>query len=454
MSIIAMRVSTVGAHPNADSLRVLELQSPRVERLIVVANLEREYAPGQTVAVARVGAVLNDGTKIKKIRLRGLDSFGMIVGDTTAEPGTDLSAEYGRPSPPEPEPAAPAQPEGVSVVKWTSIEGLPHVRQAVRAQARLDPAAVVLPTITYRAKIKLDGTNAGVHVLPEGRFVAQSRTRLLTPQSDNYGFAAWVHEHPEYFAGLGPRLGPAIVYGEWCGPGIQKNVAINRIDRKLFVVFAIQRGDPQAESTRLVVDPERIAALLPEHPEIRVLPWHGEPIALDFHDDAGLQPGVHAINELVSAVESVDPWVAEHFGIEGRGEGVVLYPVQGGGVRFDDEGGTDRDHYAALMFKAKGEAHRVNRQAKAVQVDPQIAANLREFVDQFVTPARLEQALTEGCEGELSMRRMGDFLRWLGRDVQKESTLELEASGLTWKRASRAVAAAGQQWYRRRVAES
>lgn len=451
MSITAMEVSTIDAHPNADSLRVLEVGSPGLERLVLIVNEERDYAPGDRVVVARVGAVLRDGVEIKKTRLRGLDSFGMILGPTTAEPGTDLSAEYGRP--PAAEPPAEGDAPGVSVVRWTSIEGLPHVRQTVRAVARLDREAVVLPTITYRAKIKLDGTNAAVHVRPRGQFAAQSRTRLLTPASDNYGFATWVHEHAEYFGGLFARLGHAIVYGEWCGPGIQKNVAVTRIDRKVFAVFAVQLGDPTKETTRLLVDPEVIAWHLPEHPDIRVLPWYGDPVALDFHDEAGLQPGVERINEMVAAVESVDPWVAEHFGIEGHGEGVVLYPVRGGGVVFDAESGTDRDHYTALMFKAKGEAHRVNRQPKAVQVDPQIAANLREFVDQFVTPARLQQALTEGCDGELSMRRMGDFLRWLGRDVQKESTLELLASDLTWKRVSKAVAHAGQQWYRRRVAE-
>ncbi|MCA9704385.1 MAG: hypothetical protein KDK70_00890 [Myxococcales bacterium] len=454
MSIIAMRVSGVEPHPDADALRVLQLDAPGIDLLQVVANTDHAYAPGDRVIVARVGAVLLDGTTIRRARLRGVYSFGMILGTTDAAPGTDLRATHGQP--PEPEPAAaPAtaeRPAGVSVFKWPSIESLPHVRRAVRQQARLDSEAVLLPTITYRAKIKLDGTNAGVHVLPGGRIVAQSRTRLLSPDDDNHGFATWVHAHGAYFGALFERLGHALVFGEWCGPGIQKKVAITRIERKIFAVFAIQLGDPATEAVRLVVEPERIAALLPEHPDVRVLPWHGEPVALDFHDDAGLEPGVARLNEMVAEIEQVDPWVAEQFGVEGVGEGVVLYPV--GGVDFDAHGGTNRDRYAELMFKAKGEAHRVQRQPKAVQVDPQVAADVRELVDQFVTPARLEQAVTEGCDGELSMRRMGDFLGWLGRDVQKESTLELEASGLTWKQVARAVASTGQQWYRRRVAEA
>ncbi len=452
MSIIAMRVRAVSAHPNADSLRLIELESPGVDQLLVIANDEQEYAPDDVAIVARVGAVLKDGTKIRKARLRGIDSFGMLLGPTNAEPGTDLSAEHGQAPPPVPEPEPSPHPPGVAMVKWASVEGLPHVRRSVRALVRLDREAVMFPTITYRAKVKLDGTNAAVHVLPDGRFAAQSRTRLLTPQSDNYGFATWVHDNAAFFRSLGERLGHAIVYGEWCGPGIQKNVAINRIERKLFAIFAIQLGDPAAESARLLVDPERIAARLPEHPDVRVLPWHGEPIALDFHRDEGLDAGVARINEMVEAVEKVDPWVARNFEIEGRGEGVVMYPVDG--VDFDQEGATDRDRYTDLMFKAKGESHRVNRQPKAVQVDPQVAAGIGAFVEQFVTVPRLEQGVTEGCEGELSMKRMGDFLRWIGRDVKKESELELAASDLEWKRVAKAVAFAAQQWYRQRVAES
>jgi len=456
MSIIAMRVRAVGAHPDADALEILELQAPDVERLIVITNEQGRWSPGDGVVVARVGATLRDGTAIKKARLRGVDSFGMVLGPTDAEPGTDFTTEHGRPPEAETETEAETEaqphPPGVSMVKWTSIEGLPQVRKAVRAVVRLDREAVLYPTLTYRAKVKLDGTNAGVHVLPDGRFAAQSRSRLLTPQSDNYGFAAWVHDDAAtFFEEIGRRLGRAIVYGEWCGPGIQKNVAINRIERKLFAVFAIQLGDPAEDTARLVVDPERIAERLPAHPDVRVLPWHGEPVQLDFHDDAGLSAGVERINAMVESVEQVDPWVSEHFGIEGRGEGVVLYPV--GGIGFDEAGTADRDNYTALMFKAKGESHRVNRQPKAVQVDPQVSAGVGAFVEQFVTPARLEQALMEGCDGERDMRRMGDFLRWVGRDVQKESVLELEASGLEWKQVAKAVAHRAQQWYRRCVAE-
>src|SRR5690242_770744 len=42
---------------------------------------------------------------------------------------------------------------------------------------------------------KIDGTNAAVVVTEDGEVLAQSRTRFITPDSDNFGFAAWVKEH-------------------------------------------------------------------------------------------------------------------------------------------------------------------------------------------------------------------------------------------------------------------
>jgi hypothetical protein len=44
---------------------------------------------------------------------------------------------------------------------------------------------------------KIDGTNAAVIVTEEGEVAAQSRTRIITPDADNFGFARWVAEHAE-----------------------------------------------------------------------------------------------------------------------------------------------------------------------------------------------------------------------------------------------------------------
>jgi len=447
MSVLAMTVTRVQDHPNADSLRVYELDAPGVSGLVVVANLERTYAVGDVVAIARVGAVLEDGTKIRKTRLRGVDSFGMALGPVDAVPGEDLSARYCQAAPVSD--ARPSVPSEVPLAKWTSIEQLHAVRFAL--QQRLELTGEPLPRVTYRAKVKVDGTNGAIHALPTAPgFAAQSRTRILVPDDDNYGFAAWAHGAAASFcAGLHARLGRAVVYGEWCGRGIQKRTAVSRVERNVFAVFAMQLGDPARDTVRIVVEPERLRALLPEHPDVFVLPWHGEPVELDFTDPERLRSGAERIDAMVAEVEATDPWVAEVFGLRGLGEGVVLYPVEG--VTFDAEHGTDRDRYVDLMFKAKGEEHRVNRQKRAAQIEPEVARSVEEFVGLMVTPARLEQGLVQVLGGRMDLRRMGELLQWVGQDVHKESATELAAAGLEWKQVAKAVSQAAQRWYKGRA---
>ena len=461
MSVIALQVSNSRQHPNADTLYIYELTAPERDSIQVIANRDNVYEPGDVVAVALVGTVLDDGTKIRRARLRGEESFGMALGPVEASPGADLTADYITPRP-DPEPIAEAPL--AKVVKWTSVEQLHYVRKSIEdrrdyfeTNQRLhasDPAIsgngssskFVYPKVTYRAKVKLDGTNGGVQLLPSGDVVAQSRSRVISRADDNIEFAAWVDDNRAYFEPLAGSDAHTIIYGEWCGSGIQKRTAISNVDRRVFVVFAIQSGDHETTSATLEVEPARIRARLPEHPDIFVLPWHGEPVTLDFGNRLALQGAADRINDMVAAVEDCDPWVRAVFGVSGLGEGVVLYPV------LEVDGPVARDEYTWLMFKAKGEKHQVVRQKRPAQVDPEVAGNIQQFVDLFVTEARLEQAVNEGCGGVFDTKKTGLFLKWIGQDVKKESPVELEASGLSWKDVSKAVANAARRWYQGKIA--
>lgn len=66
---------------------------------------------------------------------------------------------------------------------------------------------------------KIDGTNASVFVGEDGEFWVASRTRKITPEDDNYGFAKWAYERKDELLNLGPGLH----FGEWWGSGIQRN---------------------------------------------------------------------------------------------------------------------------------------------------------------------------------------------------------------------------------------
>ncbi len=77
---------------------------------------------------------------------------------------------------------------------------------------------------------KIDGSNAQVCITEDDEFLVGSRKRWITPETDNFGFARWAHEHEEELRELGP--GPH--FGEWWGQGIQRKYGL---DEKRFSLF-------------------------------------------------------------------------------------------------------------------------------------------------------------------------------------------------------------------------
>lgn len=65
---------------------------------------------------------------------------------------------------------------------------------------------------------KIDGTNASIYIGEDGTFLTCSRTRWITPEEDNYGFAKWALEHKEELL----KLGVGHHFGEWWGSGCQR----------------------------------------------------------------------------------------------------------------------------------------------------------------------------------------------------------------------------------------
>jgi phenylalanyl-tRNA synthetase beta chain len=86
-SFVVGRVLSVEKHPDADKLSVCEVDAGEGGRTIVcgAANV----AAGQTVPVALPGAVMPDGTKLGKAKLRGVESNGMILSEAELEIGDD-----------------------------------------------------------------------------------------------------------------------------------------------------------------------------------------------------------------------------------------------------------------------------------------------------------------------------------------------------------------------------
>ncbi len=351
----------------------------------------------------------------------------------------------------------------MSHVAWPSIESFAHVRKGVEAYGQnVGPTSIAhRQAITYKGKIKLHGTNAGVTIKNHGKDVfAQSRTSIVTPGDDNMGFAVWVEATKDYWVDLGVMLGddPITVFGEWSGQGIQKGVSISQIGKKIFAVFAIQFGED-----RVCIDPSLIslalsvpsAVGLPEN--IHVLPWYDfsedSTVTIDYTDVDTMRSEMDRVTILVEAIDSCDPWVRATFEVDGPGEGLVWYPVS----LADENGDALRENLSRYMFKTKGEKHKVVKTKKElIPIDPEVVENITGFVDTFVTEARLEQGVREVARGELAFeaRLIGPFIGWIGKDVSKESAVELEAAGLEWKDVSKSVTTAARNWYLKKIEES
>ncbi len=85
---------------------------------------------------------------------------------------------------------------------------------------------------------KLDGTNASIAIADDGTMRFGSRTRWITPEDDNFGFARWAHDHAAELS----ALGPGHHFGEWWGSGIQRKYGIGE---KRFSLFNTSRWNAE-----------------------------------------------------------------------------------------------------------------------------------------------------------------------------------------------------------------
>jgi hypothetical protein len=310
--------------------------------------------------------------------------------------------------------------------KFPSIESFANVWHTMNRKHNPLP-------VTYGAKIKLHGTNGGVRITNAGEVTPQSRSRDLTLSDDNAEFAAWVLRHGQAWrddANQYEGTDTVTFFGEWAGNGIQKGDAVTKLSKKFFFLFAVQVGDTMYSEI----------PVFPEIDEVLVIPWFGAPFIIDFNDPASTNQQIDRINEQVEEIAEWDPFIKETFEIEGVGEGLVLMPYTE----------TARDAFSALTFKAKTEAHRVKSSSKAVATRAELPTGVTDFASAFVNDARCEQGLQESCDGIAEKARTPTFLKWIGRDVQKESVLELSEMGLEWKDVAALVNKQAVRWFMQR----
>ena len=134
---------------------------------------------------------------------------------------------------------------------------------------------------------KIDGTNAQIYIVEQDGFqmpgsiyeagglamFAGSRTRWITPEDDNFGFAAWVKANADQLFGLGVGRH----FGEWWGCGIQRGYGLTEKRFSLFNTLRWCLHD--AEPAQIPSADPRIVKMQQRLPEcVGLVPqlWRGE----------------------------------------------------------------------------------------------------------------------------------------------------------------------------------
>lgn len=294
-----------------------------------------------------------------------------------------------------------------------------------------------LPTVKFKGTIKLHGTNGGIgYALDSKELWVQTRRESITVENDNYNFANYIESNREFFlktfddiATKGRAAGidfeTVMLYGEWVGKGIQKGVAISLLEKSFFV-FGIKLLNGESHEWMKLEDfiissPEQSLYVITDYPTYEV--------DIDFSNP---QQAVDRMTAWVDEVEKECP-VAKAFGLSGVGEGIVFTG------HFKDE---------RYIFKVKGEKHSTVKTKVRIEIDPEKLKSINSFIDYAVTENRLEQGVTEVFgEGEMDIRQMGAFLKWVANDVMAEESDMLVENSLEVKDVTKRISNKARTWF-------
>lgn len=292
-------------------------------------------------------------------------------------------------------------------IKFPSIEQFRTVIKKVNNRAKFvgkdengDPIfdhSKVAPVLKYVGFVKGHGTNSGIKFNPITKEIeCQSRNNNISVDSDNAGFARFVENNKEVILNLfnsieNPNSEVITIFGEWAGKGIQKGVAISKVD-KFFSIFKVKIGEIWTSN-------EVIASLKSNENRIFNMTQFGSyEIEIDFNRPEFSQ---NTLIDLTLQVEKECP-IGKFFGVSGIGEGIVFSCVTPGFESSD------------FWFKSKGELHSVSKVTTIVAIDIEKVKSKEEFVEKTVTENRLKQGLEylREMKIELSPKSTGDFIRY------------------------------------------
>ena len=309
---------------------------------------------------------------------------------------------------------------------------------------------IKLPVIELYGTIKLHGTNAAVVQNPDGTLLFQGRNRYVTIEEDNAGFAFFADSKTAAFNEIINKLrhnaglkdsDTVILYGEWAGKGIQKNVGVAEL-AKSFYIFDIAVVPETGLDDNYYLDMTTSDELVSSPDNNIYNLWDNSRFPV-FNVTMDLAQPKLTQNELVQYTDDVEKEcpVAKYFGINnGIGEGIVW-----------------RNRARSVLAKIKGDKHagKGNKVRKTATVDTAKVNSIIEFVEDYVSEERLQQCAAHilDTKGDLEAKQTGDFIRWMINDIISEESDTLANSGLEPKDVNSEIAKTSRIWFLNKTEE-
>ena len=320
-------------------------------------------------------------------------------------------------------------------IKFPSIEQFRTVVKNIASQSEfegLDENGLAIfnklkakPVLEFLGTVKTHGSNASIAYNDVDGIWFQSREQIITPQKDNAGFAIFCFGKQDLLIEMCKKVAlennvnlsenTVAIYFEWVGKGIQKSVAVSQID-KCAIVIACKISPFNEKRPSYWVGYKDIKNI--ENRIFNVLDYKTFKITVDFNNPLLSQ---NEIIDMTMSVEQECP-VGKEFGVSDIGEGIVFSCDYLG------------DKY---WFKSKGTLHQKSHVKTLSVVDVDRLNSINEVAEKVTPEWRLEQGVTETFDtlngGEVTINRMGDYIKWVIADVVKEEMDVISESGFTFK---------------------
>lgn len=305
-----------------------------------------------------------------------------------------------------------------------------------------DPS-IKKPVIIFTGTCKLHGTFAAFLYNEESGHWIQSKEKIITPVSDNAGFAFFAESKKEIFIDLIKSLAKihgidlksnTIMLGmEWAGKGIQKSVGISEIDKSAFI-FSHAKVSPFEEGKSAYwISTNKIESI--DNRIYNIENFKTFSIEVDFNKPELSQ---NKIIEMTIDVENECP-VSKEFGSESTiGEGIVFSYLNEDGSR--------------LIFKSKGEKHSAKSKVKTLKpVDDEKVNKCIEIAEQVTPSWRLSQMIAETFDtingGVLDRSGLGNYIKAVMNDVIKEESDIIVEAGLEIKDIAKYVSTIAKDYF-------